>query len=102
MKVLGTVVAHSPALGALPVQDISEEGFAARSPFPLVIGAHCGFTLTRADGVTARVDMCVAHCERADAGGPASGFVMGFSCVTDADRQKLSGLMASLALEVPA
>jgi hypothetical protein len=96
VEVPGALRAHAEALGTLDVRDFSAEGFAVQAPVPLVVGSYCAFLLTRADGATARIQTSVAHSTRVDA--PAAGFLVGFCCATDADREKLSHLVEGLTV----
>jgi hypothetical protein len=95
VEVPGVLRAHADALGTLDVRDFSAEGFAVRTPVPLVIGSYCAFLVTRADGVSARIQTHVAHSNRVDEA-PVACFHVGVACVTDADREKLSGLVQGL------
>jgi hypothetical protein len=84
----GTLEVQHPAIeSALPVRDISLDGFALESPVAFVPATEHRFTFTAYDGSPTCVDAVVAHC-MAMSGLGSERYLTGFAFVTESNAQR--------------
>jgi hypothetical protein len=84
----GTLEVHHASIQtAMPVRDVSLDGFALECPVPFVPGTEHRFKFTAYDGAPASVDAVVAHC-MALSGIDTERYLAGFVFVTESTAQR--------------